>query len=207
MMSEIDADQPVRLYTPAVRGIVLEFLQRVDDRFVPPLSSGWRHGSLDHYLDYSLADGQGRILLYHLPDEVVGFLAFRYEPSPGRLPGASIYLSNMCVTQSLMGIVLIRLFRGMLRQVARDTVGSPQRIWAKTWRDNTASARTLERMGLQHRDTIASDPAFGGCRDTLIFEASWPTFADSVLQLSASCHDSDAEESRSGRSRLRREDG
>ena len=154
------------------------FSEQVDQQFVPPLSSELRYGSLEAYLDYSLSGGHGRVLLYERPPRILGFLAYRYEQR-GELPlGETIYLSNMAVSESLMGTVLIRLVsrHGCVRS-SRDGLASPSRIWAKTWQQNRASARTLARMGLEHVKTIAADPAFRGCRDTLIFEGTWATFA------------------------------
>jgi RimJ/RimL family protein N-acetyltransferase len=184
-MNEQDLREPVRLYTPASRDQTLAFLRLVDHLFVPPLSSDLRHGSLAAYLEYSLADGQGRVLIYEREPRIIGFLAYRYERSDEFRPGESIYLSNMCVSESLMGTVLMRLFRAMIRQVEVDGFGEAKRIWAKTWRQNIASARTLGRVGLEHVRTLASDPAFGGCRDTLVFEGTWAAFVRSVRELCA----------------------
>ena len=184
-MNEQDSYEPVRLYTPASRERTLAFLRLVDHQFVPPLSSDLRYGSLEAYLEYSLADGQGRVLIYEREPKIIGFLAYRYERSDGVGPGESIYLSNMCVSESLMGTVLIRLFRAMIRQVEAEGLGTAQRIWAKTWRQNIASARTLARLGLQHVQTIAEDPAFEGCRDTLVFEGTWAAFVRNVRDLCA----------------------
>ena len=104
---------PVKLYTSASRAGVLDFLQQVDQQFVPPLSSELRYGSLEAYLDYSLSGGNGRVLLYEKSPRIIGFLAYRYEQR-GELPlGETIYLSNMAVSESLMGTVLIRLFQGL----------------------------------------------------------------------------------------------
>jgi hypothetical protein len=187
-VNQREPQDPVKLYTPANRENVLDFLRQVDRQFVPPLSSELRYGSLEAYLDYSLSGGHGRILLYERPPRILGFLAYRYEQR-GELPlGETIYLSNMAVSESLMGTVLIRLFRGMVRQVDSDGVASPSRIWAKTWQQNRASARTLARMGLEHVKTIAADPAFHGCRDTLIFEGTWATFARTANELCAAIH-------------------
>ena len=63
--------------------------------------------------------------------------------------------------------------------------GAAKRIWAKTWRENLASARTLTRLGLEHVRTIANDPAFGGCRDTLVFEGPWAAFVRNVQELTS----------------------
>ncbi|MHB8970073.1 MAG: hypothetical protein ACYC3X_25930 [Pirellulaceae bacterium] len=174
---------PVKLYTSANRAGVLDFLQQVDQQFVPPLSSELRQGSLEAYLDYSLSGGNGRVLLYEKPPRIIGFLAYRYEQR-GELPlGETIYLSNMAVSESLMGTVLIRLFQGLVGQVEIDGWAAPSRIWAKTWQQNRASARTLARMGLEHVQTVAADPAFRGCRDTLIFEGTWATFVRTAREL------------------------
>jgi hypothetical protein len=175
--------EPVRLYAPDDRERTLAFLQQVDHKFVPPLSSRLRYGSLAAYLDYSLADGQGRVLLYERNGQVIGYLAFRHEHDAEACAGESIYLSNMCVSESLMGTVLIHLYQAMVRQVELEGWGAAKRIWAKTWRENLASARTLTRIGLQHVRTIASDPAFGGCRDTLVFEGPWAAFVHNVQEL------------------------
>jgi hypothetical protein len=182
-MDEHDSHEPVRLYAPECRERTLEFLRMVDDRFFPPLSSTLRCGSLEAYLDYSLAEGQGRVLIYERGPDVIGLLAFRYEQGADLRPGELIYLSNMCVSESLMGTVLLHLYRAMIRQVEIDGHGAAQRIWAKTWRQNLASARTLTRLGLQHVRTIEADPTFGGCRDTLIFEGSWPALVRNVQSL------------------------
>jgi hypothetical protein len=183
-MNSHEMDQSVRCYRPELRDVVLSFLEQVDDLFVPPLSSVLRQGSLEKYLEYSGASGQGRILLYFLHERVVGFLAYRHEPPVENSHAASVYLSNMCVTESLMGTVLIRLFRAMVRQVESECVPPPQRIWAKTWLANRASARTLQRLGLQLVQTIHADPVFRGCRETLVFAASWQAFVENVRQLS-----------------------
>ena len=74
--------------------------------------------------------------------------------------GETIYLSNMAVSESLMGTVLMRLFHGMVRQVEIDDVTLPSRIWAKTWQQNRASARTLSRMGLEHVKTVLQTRPF-----------------------------------------------
>ena len=182
-MNEHAAHEPVRLFAPKDRERTLAFLQIVDHRFVPPLSSDLRYGSLEAYLDYSLADGQGRVLLYERDGQIIGYLAFRYEQGADGRAGESVYLSNMCVSESLMGTVLIHLYQGMVRQVELDGLEATQRIWAKTWRGNVASSRTLARLGLEHVQTIAQDPAFGGCRDTLIFEGSWAVFVRTVREL------------------------
>lgn len=176
-------ENPVRLYLPDDREQTLAFLAQVDGRFMPPLSSPLRHGSLDAYLDYSLAGGNGRILLYPQDTGVIGYLAFRYEQREDHPLGETIYLSNMAVTESRMGLVLSRLFQAMVMQVERDGYGPPERIWAKTWQQNNSSARTLTRMGMHLTQTIPADPLFRGCRDTLIFEGSWATFAQIAAQL------------------------
>lgn len=142
-MNEHAAHEPVRLFAPKDRERTLAFLQIVDHRFVPPLSSDLRYGSLEAYLDYSLADGQGRVLLYERDGQIIGYLAFRYEQGADGRAGESVYLSNMCVSESLMGTVLIHLYQGMVRQVELDGLEATQRIWAKTWRGNVASSRTL----------------------------------------------------------------
>ena len=41
-------------------------------------------------------------------------------------------------------------------------------------------------VGLEHVRTIADDPAFGGCRDTLVFEGPWAAFVRNVQELSFS---------------------
>jgi hypothetical protein len=180
-----EPQEPVRLYTPAIRQAVLEFLRQVDQQFVPPLSSELRHGSLEAYLEYSLSGSNGRVLVYERSSQIIGFLAYRYEQHGDSPLGETIYLSNMAVSESLMGTVLIHLFQGMVRQVETDRFAVPRRIWAKTWDQNKTSARTLARMGLAHVKTIMRDPAFGGCRDTLIFEGSWAIFAHTARMLSA----------------------
>jgi hypothetical protein len=91
----------------------------------------------------------------------------------------------MAVSESRMGTVLMRLFQGMVRQVGIDDLTLPSRIWAKTWQQNRASARTLARMGLEHVKTVAADPTFRGCRDTLIFEGTWATFVRTARELCA----------------------
>lgn len=184
-MNEHPAREPVRLYVPEDRERTLAFLQRVDHRFVPPLSSQLRYGSLEAYLEYSLADGQGRVLLYERDGQIIGYLAFRREPGEDACAGASIYLSNMCVSESLMGTVLFHLYQAMIRQVELEGFGAAKRIWAKTWRENLASARTLTRLGLEHVRTITKDPAFGGCRDTLVFEGPWAAFVRNVRELTS----------------------
>ena len=136
-----------------------------------------RHGSLAAYLDYNLAGGNGRVLLHPQDHGIIGYLAFRYDQRENRPLGETIYLSTMAVTESRMGLVLTRLFQAMVKQVERDGYGPPERIWAKTWQQNRASARTLSRMGLRLAQTIPADPVFLGCRDTLIFEGSWESFA------------------------------
>ena len=80
-MNEQDCAEPVRLYAPECRDATLAFLRLIDHKFVPPLSSDLRYGSLAAYLDYSLAGGQGRVLLYEREQRIIGFLAFRYERS------------------------------------------------------------------------------------------------------------------------------
>ena len=50
-MNEHPAREPVRLYAPEDRERTLAFLQLVDHKFVPPLSSKLRYGSLEAYLD------------------------------------------------------------------------------------------------------------------------------------------------------------
>jgi hypothetical protein len=175
-------DNPVRLYTQQDREPTLTFLAQVDDRFLPPLSSPLRQGSLAAYLDYSLAGGKGRVLVHPQDHRIIGYLAFRYDQRESRPLGETIYLSNMAVTESRMGLVLTRLFQAMVKQVERDSYGPPERIWAKTWQQNRASARTLSRMGLRLAQTIPADPAFLGCRDTLIFEGPWGTFARTATQ-------------------------
>ncbi len=184
-MSFLESDLPIQRYQHEQREAVLDFLRQVDDRFVPPLSSAMRYGSLENYLDYSLADGQGRILLYVLHGRIVGFMAFRYEAPVAGSAAPSIYLSNMCVTESLMGTVLAHLFRAMVHQVDQECGAFPSRIWARTWLSNRASARTLQRLGLDLVETIPEDPVFQGCRDTLVFEAKWQTFVRNVQQLSS----------------------
>jgi len=174
----------VRLYSPDDREPTLAFLAQVDGRFLPPLSSPLRHGSLAAYLDYSLAGGNGRVLLYPQDASIIGYLAFRYDQRESRPLGETIYLSNMAVTESRMGLVLTRLFQAMVQQVVRDGYGPPERIWSKTWHQNRASARTLSRMGLALTQTIPADPMFRGCRDTLIFEGAWETFARTATQFS-----------------------
>jgi hypothetical protein len=174
---------PVRLYTAADRDQTLAFLSQVDDQFLPPLSSPLRQGSLAAYLNYSLADGHGRILLYPHGTAFIGYLAFRYERRDHQALGETVYLSNMAVTESRMGLVLTRLFQGLVCQVAQDGYGPPTRIWAKTWRQNRASARALGRMGLALVQTVQADPAFHGIRDTLILEGSWDTFVRTTQQL------------------------
>jgi len=192
VLNEHEARTSVRLYTPADRQPTLEFLRQVDHQFVPPLSSSLRYGSLEAYLDYSLADGQGRVLLHARDQRIIGYLAFRYEPS-GTVPGQeSIYLSNMCVSESQMGTVLIRLYQAMVRQVEQEGHGRATRIWAKTWRENRTSSRTLTRLGLKLVRTITDDPAFGGCRDTLVFEGPWSGFVENVQKLTAPGHGSTA---------------
>lgn len=187
-MHSHESDPSVRSYRPEMHDLVLSFLAQVDHLFVPPLSSHQRQGSLAKYLEYALAAGQGRVLLYFLQERPVGLLAYRVEPAADGAQAASIYLSTMCVTESLMGTVLMRLFQAMLRQVEAECACRPQRIWAKTWSGNRASARTLQRLGLQLLRTVPADPAFHGVRDTLVFEANWDTFADSVRQLAAVCN-------------------
>lgn len=183
MQQEQDSRKnPVRLFGPDDREPTLAFLAQVDGLFLPPLSSPLRHGSLAAYLEYSLASGNGRVLLYPQDARVIGYLAFRYDQREDRPLGETIYLSNMAVTESRMGSVLARLFQAMVHQVERDGYGPPERIWAKTWQQNNASARTLTRMGLQLTQTIPADPLFRGCRDTLIFEGSWATFAHTAAQ-------------------------
>jgi hypothetical protein len=182
-MNEHAASEPVRLYAPDDRERTLAFLRLVDHKFVPPLSSDLRYGSLEAYLKYSLADGQGRVLLYERKGRIIGYLAFRYEQGEDACAGESIYLSNMCVSESLMGTVLLHLYQAMIRQVELEGFGGARRIWAKTWRQNRASARTLTRVGLQHVQTVADDPAFGGCRDTLVFEGPWTAFVRNVREL------------------------
>jgi hypothetical protein len=176
-------ENPVRLYVPADREQTLAFLAQVDGLFLPPLSSPLRHGSLAAYLDYSLAGGNGRVLLHPDDTGVIGYLAFRYDQRDDLPLGETIYLSNMAVTESRMGLVLTRLFQAMVKQVECDGYGRPERIWAKTWQQNRASARTLTRMGMRLTRTIPADPQFRGCRDTLIFEGSWATFAQTAAQL------------------------
>jgi hypothetical protein len=175
-------ENPVRLYRPDDREPTLAFLAEVDGRFLPPLSSPLRHGSLAAYLDYSLAGGNGRVLLHPQDAGIIGYLAYRYDQNESRPLGETIYLSNMAVTESRMGLVLTRLFQGMVQQVARDDYGPPERIWAKTWHQNHASARTLSRMGLVLTQTIPADPLFRGCRDPLIFEGTWDMFARTANQ-------------------------
>ncbi len=182
-MNEPDSREPVKLYAPELRERTLEFLRVVDEKFVPPLSSALRYGSLEAYLAYSLANGQGRILVYERQAEIIGLLAFRYEQEAGPAPGELIYLSNMCVRESLMGTVLLHLYLAMVRQVEAEGRGGARRIWARTWRENTSSARTLARLGLQLVRTIEADPAFGGCRDTLVFEGAWSTFVRNVQSM------------------------
>lgn len=182
-MNKHEAREPVRLYAPDDREQTLEFLQLVDHKFVPPLSSSLRYGSLEAYLEYSLADGQGRVLLYERDGRIIGYLAFRYEQGEDASAVESIYLSNMCVSESLMGTVLIHLYQAMIRQVESEGFGAAKRLWAKTWRQNLASTRTLTRLGLEHVRTIANDPAFGGCRDTLVFEGPWAAFVHTVQEL------------------------
>jgi hypothetical protein len=175
-------ENPVRLYHPDDREQTLAFLAQVDGLFLPPLSSPLRHGSLAAYLDYSLAGGNGRVLLYPHATGMIGYLAYRYDQREDRPLGETIYLSNMAVTESRMGSVLARLFQAMVKQVERDGLGPPERIWAKTWQQNHASAKTLTRMGLRLSQTIPADPLFRGCRDTLIFEGSWEAFARTASQ-------------------------
>jgi hypothetical protein len=182
-MNEHVSPTPVTRYAPEHRARALEFLRLIDDKFLPPLSSPLRYGSLEGYLDYSLADGRGRVLVYERGPHIIGFLAYRYEQGAELRPGELIYLSNMCVSESLMGTVLLHLYHAMIRQVEKDGLGPPQRIWAKTWRENRASAKTLARVGLQHVQTIPNDPAFQGCRDTLIFEGPWADFVRNVQDL------------------------
>jgi hypothetical protein len=182
-MNEHEPGEPVRLYAPDDRERTLAFLQLVDHKFVPPLSSKLRYGSLAAYLDYSLADGRGRVVLYERNGGVIGYLAFRYEHGEDACAGDSIYLSNMCGSESLMGTVLIHLYQAMVRQVELEGWGAAKRIWAKTWPENFASAKALTRLGLKHVRTIASDPAFGGCRDTLVFEGPWAVFVHNVQEL------------------------
>ena len=185
-MNQEAPHSPVRLYTPECRDRTLELLREVDEKFVPPLSSHLRYGSLAAYLDYSLADGHGRVLIYEQGPRVIGFLAFRYDQNADLPLGELIYLSNMCVSESLMGTVLIHLFQAMIQQVEAEGFGQARRIWAKTWRENLASAKTLTRLGLEHVQTITADPAFGGCRDTFIFEGSWATCVRNVRGLLSS---------------------
>lgn len=183
-MAFFETDQSICSYRPEMRDLVLAFLEQVDDLFVPPLSSAQRQGSLDKYLEHALAAGRGRILLFLRRERPVGLLAFRLEPQAAQAGGASVYLSTMCVTESLMGTVLMRLFGAMVRQVEAEWTPCPQRIWARTWLGNHASAHTLQRLGLQLVQTIHADPAFDGSRDTLVFETDWHTFARHVRTLS-----------------------
>lgn len=185
-MNQPAARSSVRLYAPECRDRTIAFLREVDEKFFPPLSSPLRYGSIEGYLDYSLARGEGHVLIYERGAQVIGFVAYRRQDRAGLEPGALIYLSNMSVTHSLMGTVLLSLFQAMVRQVDAEWVGSAQRICATTWRQNFASARTLQRMGMQLVRTVERDPAFGGCRDTLVFEGTWADFVRNVQLLSRS---------------------
>ena len=71
----------------------------------------------------------------------------------------------------------------MVHVVTREQMAQPSRIWAKTWRENRASSRTLVRLGMQHVETIARDPEFGHCRDTMIYSGSWQAFVRNLEEL------------------------
>ncbi len=155
----------VRFMGDGDRKAVLGFLREIDERFLPPLSSPKRRGSIEGYLDYMLAEGRGKVLLYEKDGRVEGLFSYRFEGD--RLD--TMYLCAAGVREPRSGAVaLYRMCEAMVdAERDRDIL----RVWAKTWEGNQDSRRFLEKIGLKLKETVPGD--FGGSRTTVTYEGAW----------------------------------
>lgn len=145
---------------------VLGFLKEIDERFLPPLSSPHRKGSIEGYLDYMLAEGMGKVLLYENEGRMEGLFSYRFEGD--RLD--TMYLCAAGVKEPRSGgVALYRMCEAMV-DAERDK--DIRRVWAKTWEGNHDSRRFLEKIGLKPRETVPGD--YGGIRTTVTYEGAWP---------------------------------
>lgn len=154
---------------------IWEILCECDREFWPPLSA--RNSSTQKELKGSAAaedrpDGteqkptvyfdeminQEFILAYDAEGNVTGFMTFRKDYTCGALEdfGASLYITTICVKKELRRQHVMSGLYGCMETEAAAKCGCP-RISTRTWSENEAHMRGLEKRGYRLLATLKDD--------------------------------------------------